>query len=285
MHRRAALFSLSLLWLAASASAASETSGPAGEMRELFRLSGLETQLGALDELVAASLTPNLERVPAAQKDVVRHAALEAFSGPVLQERVAARLAKVHQPEHAAAALRWLRSPLGRRITLLETQTSTAEGMRALEQYALQLKTEMPPSSRVGLAQELDRAVGATDFAVELSLACARAAMSAIGGALPAERRLDPDKIEKAIDSQRQLLHEQLGQISLVSTLYTYRSLTDVELEHYLAFVRGDAGRWYHGVVKKVLLEVLSDQAGRMGATVATALRAAPAPIPAQRRD
>jgi len=133
--------------------------------------------------------------------------------------------------------------------------------------------------------QGLDRAAGATDFAVELSLACARAAMSAIGGALPAERRLDPDKIEKAIDSQRQLLHEQLGHISLVSTLYTYRSLTDVELEHYLAFVRGDAGRWYHGTVKKVLLEVLSDQASRMGATVATALRAAPAPIPAQRRD
>lgn len=287
--RRRILFSLCLLWLATPALAAPDASGPAGEMREIFRLSGLETQLGALDELVAASLTPNLERIPAAQKDAVRHAALEAFSSPVLQERVAARLVKVHEPKHAASALRWLRSPLGRRITLLETQTSTAEGMRALEQYAQQLKSQMPPAARVGLAQALDDAVGATDFAVELSLACARAAMSAIGGALPAERRLDPDQIEKAIGSQRQLLHEQLGQISLVSTLFTYRSLSDVELEHYLAFVRGDAGRWYHSAVKQALLEVLSDQAGRMGAAVATALRATPAPSaapsPAKRGD
>jgi hypothetical protein len=278
--RRRALASLALLFLAGSAPAAPDPSGPARDMREIFRLSGLESQLGALDDLVAASLVPNLSRLPAEQKDVVRHAALDAFSGPALQERVAGRLAKVHEPQRAADVLRWLRSPLGRRITLLETQTSTAEGMRALEAYALQLKQAMPPASRVGLAQELDRALGATEFAVELSLACARAAMSAIGAALPSERRLEPEKIEAAIASQRDLLHEELGQMSLVSTLYTYRSLTDTELEAYLAFVRGEAGRWYHGAVKQALLEVLAEQAGRMGASVATALRASP-PAPA----
>jgi hypothetical protein len=285
--RRHALASLALLCLSAPALAATGSPRAAGEMREIFHLSGLEAQLGALDEIVAASLTPNLQRIPAGQAATVRHAALEAFSGPALQEKVAGRLAKVHHPQHAAATLRWLRSPLGVRIAELERQTSTAEGMRALEAYAQQLAGQAPPASRVGLARELDQAVGMTDFSVELSLASARAAMAAIGAVLPAERRLAPDKIEAAIASQRELLREQLGRASLVTTLYTYRSLKDVELEAYLAFVRGDAGRWYHGVVKQALLETLSEQAGRMGTTVAAALRAAPTPAqsPAQRRE
>jgi len=286
--RRCVAASLALLFFAVPALAAPDASGKAGEMRELFRLSGLESQLGSIDDLVAASLTPNLSKVPAAQKDIVRHAALDAFSSPVLQERVFGELAKVYDAQQAAAALRWLRSPLGRRITLLEMQTSTAEGMRELETFALQLKKQMPPNARIALAHELDKATGATDFAVELSLACARASMSAIGAALPAERRLDPDKIEAAIESQRKVLHEQLGQVSLVSTLYTYRSLTDTELETYLMFTRGDAGRWYHDVVKQALLHVLTEQAGVMGKQVALALRApAPgtAPSPARPSD
>jgi hypothetical protein len=286
--RRAALALLAVVSLAATArGSAGAITGD--EMQEIFRLSGLEAQIGALDRAVAASLVPNLQRVPAAQADVVREAVLRAWSAPVIQQDVSARLAKAHDPQQAPATLRWLRSPLGRRVTELETHASSAEGVQALEAFAQQLRSHPPDETRLALARALDQATGATDFAVEVSLASARAAMSAVGAALPQEKRLDPDRIEAAIEAQRPRLHEQLAMASLASTLFTYQSLGNSELETYLAFARSDAGRWYHGVVKQALLEMLTDVSSRMGRTVATALRAASAPggapTPAHRAD
>jgi hypothetical protein len=252
-------------------------------MREIFRLSGLETQLGSLDMLVEESLAQSLQSIPTEQAERVKRAVLTELSAPQLQQQVASRLEKVHHPQHAAAALRWLRSPQGRRITQLEIEASTPESVRALEAYAQQLRAEPPREVRLGLARELDRAIGATQFAVEVSLASARAAMSAMSGVLPAERRLDAGQIEAAIGAQREAMREGLAQASLLSTLHTYRDLTDAELEAYLAFAKSDTGRWYHGAVKQALLEALTDVAGRMGRTVASALRSAPDPARAPR--
>jgi hypothetical protein len=283
--RRAALALLAVLALAATARAAAGAAGD--EMQEIYRLSGLEAQVGALDRVVAASLTPNLQRIPAERAALVRDAVLRAWSTPVLQQDVVARLAKVHDPQQAAATLRWLRSPLGRRVTELETHATSAEGVQALEAFSQQLRSHPPDQTRLALARALDQATGATEFAVEVSLASARAAMSAVGAALPEEKRLEPAKIEAAIESQRQRLHDQLAMASLASTLFTYQSLSNSELESYLAFTRGDAGRWYHDAVKQALMGMLTDVSGRMGRTVATALRAAPAPggTPAHRAD
>ena len=61
--RRAALALLAVLALAATARAAAKP-GAGDDMQEIYRLSGLEAQVGALDRVVAASLIPNLERVP-----------------------------------------------------------------------------------------------------------------------------------------------------------------------------------------------------------------------------
>ncbi|HVN37074.1 MAG TPA: hypothetical protein VMW19_02745 [Myxococcota bacterium] len=286
--RRAALAQLAVLALAATAYASSGTTA-GDEMQEIYRLSGLEAQVGALDRVVAASLIPNLSRVPAARAGVVRDAVLRAWSTPVLRQDVVDRLAKIHDPQHAAETLRWLRSPLGRRISKLETHATSAEGVQGLEAFSQQLRSHPPDATRLALARALDQATGATDFAVEVSLASGRAAMSAVGAASPEEKRLEPDKIEAAIEAQRQRLHDQLAPASLASTLFTYQSLSDSELETYLAFARGDAGRWYHDAVKQALLGMLTDVSGRMGLTVATALRAAPAPggptTPAHRAD
>jgi hypothetical protein len=282
MRHALALLAACFAWLAAlPALAASGLPGPAGEMQEIFRISGLEAQLGTLDQVVAASLAPNLQGVPPAQAQVVQRAVLSEFNAPLLKQQVESRLAKVHHPAHAAATLRWLRSPLARRITALEVAASSAESVREIERFAQNLPAQPPTPARVGLAREFDRATGWTEFALDVSLASARAAMTAIAAVRPDEPRLQPQQIEQAIASQRELMRNGIEQASLVSALFVYRSLSDTEFEAYIAWTKTDAGRWYHGVVREALLEVLTEVAGRMGRTVAAALRAAPAPVPA----
>src|SRR5262245_10849799 len=161
--RRAALALLAVLALAATTRAAAKP-GAGDDMQEIYRLSGLEAQVGALDRVVAASLIPNLQRVPAAHAEVVRDAVLRAWSPPVLQQDLVARLAKAHDPQQAAATLRWLRSPLGRRVTALETHATSAEGVQGLEAFSAQLRTHPPDKTRLALARALDQATGETDF-------------------------------------------------------------------------------------------------------------------------
>lgn len=272
-------------WLAAlPALATSGSPGPAGEMQEIFRSSGLEAQLGGVDQVVAASLGPNLSGVPPQQAMVVRNAVLAEFSGPVLQRQVEHRLGKRHDPVHAPATLRWLRSPLGRHVTQLEIAASTPDSVQQLDAYAMGLRQTPPSAQRVVLAQAFDRATGWTEFAVEISLASARAAMTAMSAVRPGEPHLQPAQVEAAIESQRERMHKELEQASLVSALFVYRSLSDEDFLTYIQWANTDAGRWYHGVVRETLLEVLTEVAGRMGRTVATALRSPPAPQPAPAR-
>lgn len=275
--------SLVALW-ALSAGASSAPAAPAREMQEIFRSSGLEAQLASLDQVVSASLAPNLANVPESQAAVVRRAVLSEFNAPVLQQQVESRLAKRYDPTQAAATLRWLRTPLARRITQIEIEGASAESLKGLAEFAQTLQSMPPTHERLALALDFDRATGWSEFALEVSLASARAAMTAMSVVRPDEPRLRAKEIEAAIDAQREKLRVGLEQASLLSALYVYRNLTDAELQTYLDWARSDAGRWYHGAVRQTLLEVLTEVSARMGHTVATALRAAPgqAPVPAR---
>ena len=79
----------------------------------------------------------------------------------------------------AQATLIWLRSPFGRRITQLEEHASTAEAMAAMDSYAEGLALAPPEKERADLVRSLDTSVGATELALEATLAASLGAAMA----------------------------------------------------------------------------------------------------------
>ena len=250
--------------------AAAAEGGPSEQASELFRLSGLELQLEAMDAQILKGLSAQKGNLPPEVSDALTRSVREAFSPAALKSAVLARISAEIEPQKADRALSWLRSDEGREITKLEQVLSTVEGERGLQAYAKSLPQAPPPQERLGLAQRLDAATGATDLIVDLSLATALAVAVALNAT--SATPTNPEALNRAVESQRVQLRPALHQVVLVSFLYTYRELPEADLIRYIEFLESEAGAWYHRVTSDAAIGALKSSAMGLAASLAREL-------------
>ncbi|HEY5657968.1 MAG TPA: hypothetical protein VIY27_09280 [Myxococcota bacterium] len=277
------LCALPILWvaLALGASAATPPNNPKGQMDEIFFLSGLEAQLGAVGDNLGAAIEPQIQYLPPAQGQALQRAVLREFDADLLQRDVERHLEQAHNPRHAERVLEWLRSPIGRRIAKLDLAAAQPEAATELQAYALGLANNPPPVARIALIRQLDVATGMTDFTVDATLTSALATALGASGALPAAQQATEEEIRATLEAQRQVLRPEIEKMMIASMLYSYRSLGDDELRRYIDFSESESGRWYHESVKRALLDTLEDASTRVGRALAAAFAATPDPAPA----
>jgi hypothetical protein len=279
--RDLAVLSILVLSLAFGAAGAPAPNDPKGRMDEIFFLSGLEDQLALIGEGLGEALTPQLQQLPPAQGETIQRVVLSEFNADALQRGVERHLERAHDPRYAGTVLAWLRSPLGRRITKLDVAAARPEGMRAMQAYAEAIASNPAPATRVGLVTELDAATGMTDFTLDATLSSATATAIGINGAQPPAQRLDESELRAALEAQRSALRPEIQKVTMVSMLYSYQDLSDEELARYIEFSESEPGRWYHDVVKRALLNTLTDASSRVGYAIAAELDTAPQSVPA----
>lgn len=274
MTRRIRLRSVFLLvLLGASAGSATESAGPDLAL-ELMHLSGMYRQLGSFSQAVEQQMASQPAEIPAATRGALLQA-LRAFYAP--QPLRAAALAHLRQrldPAQAREVVKWLRSERGRRITGLEESASTPESAAQIQAYAASLQSGPPGPERIERIQRLDRVTRSTDVATEVALKLAAAVARGLTAALAAPPTAAD--IAAALEAQRPEIRASMQQATLVSLLYTYRSLPDSELDAYIAFLESGAGRWYQGVTTAALMASLDQAGDRFGTGLASSLRPAP---------
>ena len=96
-------------------------------------------------------------------------------------------------------ALAWLQSDLGRRITMLEEQASTPEGIAGLQAFAIVMQDNPPPEIRQQLIRRLNDAYGGTDFLVDFSLALGVAVGVGVNAASPEYEQMDLGEIMREL--------------------------------------------------------------------------------------
>jgi hypothetical protein len=214
-------------------------------MQELYELSGLESQIDSIADLVSQGLAQQPGRIPPQTRAAVERALRRAYDAGELEKAVLADLEGRHDARHAAGALAWLRSPLGRRIAHIEAESATTAGAHALEEFARALQENPPRPERLALEQRFDAALQNTASMVELTIATSIGIAIALDATHPVDRRSDPEQMRSDVENQRAELHSMLRPNSVVAFLYIYRELSDEEIDAYIAFGETDAGRWY----------------------------------------
>jgi hypothetical protein len=160
-------------------------------------------------------------------------------------------------PIAAKKSLEWLRTDLGRKITKLEENASTAQALREMEAYAKQIKTSPPPPQRLALIHQVDFATHATETNIDILEATAFSIAAAMDATLPQGQRQGQDRLRILMDRQRPKWREASQDATLVSLLYTYQTLTDAELERYVEFLETDIGREYNNAASTALKDAL----------------------------
>jgi hypothetical protein len=231
--------------------------------------SGVAVQLRALVGQMKSGMEQQRGKVPDELTLKLVEAAAEAFRPEVLQDAIARDIAQRLPVEDMKAALAWLGTDLGRRITLAEEAASSADDA-AIAKYTSGLKQHKPSAGRVSLVNGIIEATYAEDLTVSSLHAIALGVALGMDSTLPHERRLGMARIEKQVNAAlpKEQLKQQLRATMAAGCLYAYRELRDEDLRPYLAFLRSPAGKRYSDEMTQAFMNALVRASVRLGQLV-----------------
>jgi hypothetical protein len=115
--------------------------------------------------------------------------------------------------------------------------------------------------------------VKATENAVDMAIHTQAAVALAIMAAFPLEQRMPLDHLSREMEKNRPVLEATVRSQMLISHLYTYRSLTEAEIQSYTEFAKSPAGSNYHSVTIAAFKEAVLEGAVKWGELIGNAIR------------
>ena len=248
-------------------------------VQELYVKSGLAKQIQDIPRSIQAGLDQELLEEEQFAKPSPRVIALmkalapKAFAPEKLKAVVLPELKTGLTTSDLQAALKWLDSPLGIKCTRLEDEASTPEAYPEIDKYKAQLKKSPPTPERLKIIHKLDAALKATQTSVEMALNLQVALLLAVNATLPEEQQESPAEILDDIKQHRPEIESALQLESLVSLFYTYRSLTEAEINQYIKFATSSAGSKYQEVADAAMKKALIAGGIRWGEAIGEAMK------------
>jgi hypothetical protein len=182
----------------------------------------------------------------------------EAFDAKVLLDTVERHMQENLSKAEIMTILKWVDSPLGRKISRMEAESSTPEAYLEIRRLS---ERPLKKSGRVALLSKLDEAVKATEVGLSISINLQVAFILAVTAELPEDQRPSYDRIMAEINRDRPRMRQAMERETIAGFLYAYRQLTDDEIGKYIAFAESEAGRKYNAVTSEGLNSALM-QAG-----------------------
>lgn len=235
--------------------------------KRLMVSSGLAVQLRGVTGQIVGDIRQNMANVDQSTVERLAEAARQAFRPEALQQDITVRVAKKLTVGEMQAALAWLDTDAGARITRAEEAASGASDATRLAQYAQQLQTKPLPPERRKLIADVISATGAVRVAASVAENMALGIALGMDSLQPQERRVGEARMRAHMrqampaDKLQALFAQQLP----VSFAYTYREVSDADLAAYVAFLRGATGKRYQEGMNAAFMEAIARASIQIG--------------------
>jgi hypothetical protein len=236
---------------------------------DLLQRSGLKGQLDSLTAGIRAQFRRAHRKQSPQDQITIDRIVAERFAPGTLYAKIRVEFQRHIESGRLERALAWYDSPLGKRITERElTALVAADGPEAVAE----LERNRPSSRRLDLIERLDASGGASETAVDVTVAIVRSLTVAFQPGLPAVAGLSRDQLDTQIAQARNRTLEDMRHVCLVSMLLAYRGLADDELDQYVQFVESEAGQWYMSVLNSALLTAINAASDATASELAAAM-------------
>jgi hypothetical protein len=181
---------------------------------------------------------------------------------------VAAIRAALHRSrdgDRMAAALATMRSPLARRITELELSGSSPDAQPELRGFAARLQNAPPAATRLAAVRRLDGVSGATSLSLESLGALLHGLVTGMAPSMPAARRPSPGDVDALVAQTLKQTEPALRAATEVSLLFAYRSLSDAELEEYVAQSESEPMQWFFAALRGAFVDTIRRGSAEFG--------------------
>lgn len=248
---------------------AAEKKADPQSIQTLMVKSGLDKQLEQIAPMVQAGIDQQNQESGAlspAELEELNGFAAMAFDAKALKESVQKHVQANLSGTDVRAALAWLRSPLGEKITKLEEEASTPAAYAEMQKIAGSLTGN---SGRVALVRKLDNEVKATENGVAVVMNTQIAIVAALTSGMAPEMRPTMEKIEKEMLGKRDQIKSAIEGGTILSLLYAYRGLSDAEISKYIEFAGSASGKKYHAITADGVKTALKNAAFVLGRLIA----------------
>lgn len=231
--------------------------------RQIVELSGIKTLLMQLPGMMQAQQSQLATDLSPEFAAAVSDALVKGFEFDGLHHAVLGTFQDRFDADQASKALAWFKSPLAEKIRTLDLESMSPEAQGPLTRFTRQLASNPPPSQRLILIKRILQVTDTANFLTELDIAIFRGVATVMDQLRPPTRRLGPTKIEEIAESMRRDSSSRLEQDLVASILFTYRTLSDEELQRYLRFLETAEGQWFDKAFGDGMLHAVEQASAR----------------------
>jgi hypothetical protein len=241
---------------------------------QLIAASPLFVPLNQVDRKIQAMLAESSstagapgERLRPTDAERIAIALAASFKGERLREAAARELRRALAAEDEALALAWLEGPMGSRIARLESRSAHEGGAERYRSLAKSLLSTSAPHRRALFA----RIAAASNAAEANADMVINMVTAVVKGAELFMQPPDPgaaERMRKRLSWDRMQLVHAMREQAMMHAAYTYRELTDEELEAYIGFLESGPGLRYSNASAKAIDRAFtqaSNDLGRLG--------------------
>jgi len=251
-------------------SAAGEASKPAQDnealAKELIEISGtreyikqfIEDALAAFKE-TTAKLPPNIyARLLSSMTENMRQEKAHKIFSDYFK--------KYLDRKTSLEALQWFKSPLGKKLVQLEREASTPSAREEMKSFSNILQSSPASKKRLELSQKFDKVSGSSQFTILAQATIFESNAKVFNPIAPEQNRLSEIQIKQLSQDLKQQLELPMKNQSLMGFLYAYRSVSDADLEKYIAFLSSATGKRFNATLQKAtlkMIKVFTEDAGK----------------------
>ena len=224
-----------VLWLMASLVFA----GQQERVERLLDLNGVTEQVKTFPDMFKIGLN-QVSDVPAEDRQVMSRLVDEKIQPQQIYTAVRDAVVEGVDKNAVSTLISWYESDLGKKVTALEVHASQPEAYQEMIQMAPEL---LGNPETLEQATRFDQLLGISEFGVMLQETTAVAMYSAMHNFMQPDQPLDEAGLRQALAQQKPQWRQQSQQMTALSFAYTYRDLSEDELQSYLDFLATPASQ------------------------------------------
>ncbi|MCD4780795.1 MAG: DUF2059 domain-containing protein [Candidatus Omnitrophica bacterium] len=220
---------------------------PGSKISQLLDFSGLTMQIEGFPETIKMGISQGSQKFEQpSDSDSLLTMVDQSIDTKAMLNGVAQDLVKDLSAADIDQLLTWYQTDVARRITKAEEAASTAGAFQEMLEMAESL---LANTKRVEVAKQFDRLLNTTEFAMNIHKNTQLAVISSVSKTMNRSEQLDLTMLKSQMDKHEDQMKASIQQMLIVSFVYTYRDISDEDLDAYFSFLGKPLTKQFNQIV------------------------------------
>jgi len=163
-------------------------------------------------------------------------------------------LSEHYDAKRFSELLTLLKTPLVQKMTALENEAQTPESQQGMMQRGNLIMSQAAPE-RLDLARQLEEVVKATESGVIVQMMLVTVTMTNLNKIVPVAQQITQAQVMQNLEQIRAQSMYPMRQFMHLFIVHAYRSVSDEELQQYIALYKTNIGQWSIDLLNNAMIK------------------------------